>query len=121
MHMFSYTEICFIGISMEDVHFSECGIFPWDDVGHIMVWACISLPELLARDRLELLIRQWTNLRVPHNDSRARIPPENRIVIAGRAQNFRAFEVLHCFPECVKGERGTARPALAKMGVRASL
>ena len=35
MHMFSYTEICFIGISMEDVHFSECGIFRWDGLGHI--------------------------------------------------------------------------------------
>ena len=94
----------------------------------IRVWAphnhemgCMLSPKLFARDRLELIIGKWTNRRVPHDKSRAGIPSENGIIIVRRAQDFGALVVLHCLPECVIGERGTARPASAKMSVRVSL
>src|SRR3977135_2340501 len=57
-------------------------------------------------------MRQRANLRVPHNDSRTRVPAEKRIVIAGRAECLGPLEIFHCFPQCMIGGCGAAWPPL---------
>jgi hypothetical protein len=73
--------------------------------------------QLLARDRLELLVRQWANLRIAHDDPRTRIPPKKCIVIAGRTESLGSLKLFHCLPQQVISGRGAAESALAKMGV----
>src|SRR5204863_4538030 len=81
---------------------------------------CAKRARCLTGRRAQLLERKFNSFFffasyefVSLNDAGAGVPPQNRIIVTGRAEWFGFFEPVHCFAQKIVRLKPAARRVLA--------